>query len=295
MEKILVIIDIDKWAFAKIANAIQQYSTLFEVDIERMSKIYKKKLDEYGLVFSLIDFRPLQHIENNFDPKKLIIGIRSDVFFKQKEFYENKEQVNKLCRAYICSNKILYDKFISRGHKAWLWEGGVDEALFRPKPNDGLHNPVRVSWVGSRDHFTKFRNFNLIQKACNLCGAEYYPAYREIKFRTEQEMAEFHRNEYDIYCDVDLRSGRANGLVEAMSSGKLCMAVSGAGVNNELIRHKQNGLLIQPTVRQILRGIKHLIGYPEYRTAARHTILKEWTWKIHVQKIERIFKEILDA
>ena len=297
MSSILCVIDIDGWAFAKIGQALQKYS-VNKVDVERFSKLHKKDLNSYDLIFSLVDFRPLQHFSDwKINPKKLLLGIRQDIFVRGcvKEFYDNEKLMRELCpNGFVCSNELIASKFRTLNQTAYVFEGGVDHELFFPKPNDSLHSPIMVSWAGSRDHFTEFRHFDVIQKACDICGYIYNPGYREIQRRTEIEMAGFHREVYDIYCELDERSGRANGLLESLSTGKLCMALKGVGVNDKLIEHKVNGLLVDGSLRSVVKGMRRLVDHPEYRVKARQTVIDEWTWESHIDGLDNIFKEVID-
>jgi len=290
-KKILIIYDIPNYCFHRISTYIQKYSQ-YDITIERMSKLWKLNINKFDLIFSLIDYRP----DSNkiLDKKKLLIGIRSDVLIaKQKGFYNDKKLVEDLALGYICSNKIIFNKFKELGYKCWLAEGGIDTEIYKPLEADIVHNPIIVGWAGSRKHFKEFRGFEIIEKACRVVNIIWNPAYKEDRKLDEIGMVKYYQNEIDIFIDIDIRAGRQNGLLESASCGKWIISSRGCGIAENLVENGYNGLLVNRSVRGISRGIREIVNHPEYKIKARETVLRDWTWERHVEKFDKVFAEVL--
>lgn len=90
--------------------------------------------------------------------------------------------------------------------------------------------------------------------------------------------------------------GLPNVLLEAMSAGMAVVASRVGGVP-AVIRHGQNGLLVEPKdVNGLAAVLDRLLSNPPLRaglgTAARRTILEGYTWQHYAIEFERILREV---
>jgi glycosyltransferase involved in cell wall biosynthesis len=103
---------------------------------------------------------------------------------------------------------------------------------------------------------------------------------------------------YHACADVLILPSLAEGLptvvIEAMSSGTAVIATDIAGTP-EIIKNKQNGILIKPDdADELYRGIKYILKGNRYRSIrkrGRGTVLKKFSWKENVKKYIEIYND----
>ena len=303
---ILFIADIPGWVFDNIGRMLQKYgSNTYEIRYGRKSKYKKcwKNLDKFDLVLFPVDTRPDRIIKDHHivvPPEKLVMMIRCDVFQLCKPqrlaYYESTKLMNKRVKAFMCSNKTLYEVFKHKYDRPCYYApGGVDTDLFRPPEKRQWINPPRVGWAGSRDFFGKERRgIHLIEEAVKQLGWVWNPAYREDKWRTPEEMVKYYQEEIDIYIDCDRAPGRQNGLLEAGACG--CGVVCTLhGIGNQLVYARQ----VERDVQSIKQGLmsERYTWYEQFKKEKYHIALagevkSRWSWKHHVKLWEDIYLRI---
>jgi teichuronic acid biosynthesis glycosyltransferase TuaC len=101
------------------------------------------------------------------------------------------------------------------------------------------------------------------------------------------------------HCSVFVLPSRNEGLgcvyLEAMSCGKPVIGCHGQGIA-EVIEHGKNGWLITADgLEQLVHGLSALLGSPEVcariGTAARQTILDEFTLAHQAQQLAKIYRQ----
>jgi len=296
---ILYIADVPDWAFHKTALALQKYGkNTYEIRFGRKSKYKKcwKELDKFDLVLFPVDTRPDRIIKDHHEvvPRdKLVMMIRCDVFQlckpRRLAYYESTKLMNRRVKAFMCSNKNLYEIFKKKYDvPCYYAPGGVDANLFRPPVSRKWEGTPRVGWSGSRDFFGKERRgIDLIEEAVKQLGWIWNPAYREDKWRTPEEMVKYYQEEIDIYIDCDRAPGRQNGLLEAGACG-LPLVCTTHGIGEELIKNR----VALKTIRDIscIKDTLRLVSVNYHQT---DYIEKNWSWKHHVKLWEIIFSQII--
>jgi len=311
--KILFIADVRNWVFDNIGKMLQKYgSNTYTVRYGRKSKYKKcwKNLDQFDLVLFPVDTRPDRVIKDHkiiVPPEKLVMMIRCDVFQlckpKRLAYYESTKLMNRRVKAFLCSNKALYDVFRKKYNRPCYYApGGVDTELFKPPTAKVWNNPPRVGWAGSRDFFGKERRgIDLIEEAVKQLGWIWNPAYREDKWRTPEEMVKYYQEEIDIYIDCDRAPGRQNGLLEAGACG-LPLVCTKHGIGNKLVYARQVERNVS-AIKQGLRSTYHTfyIEYKEnpvfkkwnYNIALAEEIKSRWSWQHHIKLWEEMFLKIV--
>ena len=96
----------------------------------------------------------------------------------------------------------------------------------------------------------------------------------------------------DIYTHITLGDGLPVALLEAMSMGKPIIATPIAGIP-EAITNKENGLLVEPEVQQIVEGIALLLHNREYAEelgrCAKKTADEKFTWTNSAKVFESLY------
>ena len=302
---ILFIADIKGWVFDKIGHALQKYgSNSYTIRYGRKSKYKKcwKNLSNFDLVLYPVDTRPDRVIRDHHivvPPEKLVMMIRCDVFQLCKPtritYYQSTKLMNRRVKAFMCSNKNLYEVFKKKYDvPCYYAPGGVDTELFKPPLHRTWHSPPRVGWAGSRDFFGKERRgIHLIEEAVKQLGWIWNPAYREDKWRSPEEMVKYYQEEIDIYIDCDRAPGRQNGLLEAGACG-LPLVCTENGIGEELIishlARCTNRFV--PNIKLALKEAWEQERDEKETLERRILIDLNWSWQHHVKLWETIFKEV---
>jgi glycosyltransferase involved in cell wall biosynthesis len=101
----------------------------------------------------------------------------------------------------------------------------------------------------------------------------------------------------DVFALSSLREGLPNVLLEAMALEVPVVATRVAGVPR-LVRHEENGLLIEPASPEALAGaVARLLGDPALRgrlgQAGRATVEADYSFDMRMQKIAAIYDDLL--
>lgn len=293
-KKVLVVADVNWWAFEKIYQGLKTYSKNYEIDscyIIEGSKVKYKNInhEKYDIVLYLCDYL-LETIINDVIPKnKLIFCLRQEKnfdFLIKNKIFEHVLYVS-------ASNEKLYEKCKKLNYNVFLTPGGVDTKKFKFKERS-LPEKIRIGWSGSCNaNFGKiFRGVDIIEKTCNKMNLNFNPAIREIKLRNESEMIKYYENEIDIYIDMSESAGRQNGLIEAGASG-IPIISSKVGIAEKLIINEYNGYLCDRNEFELEKSIeKILLNYNKISKNIRKTIEEKWSWEYHVKLFEDMFENI---
>lgn len=103
-------------------------------------------------------------------------------------------------------------------------------------------------------------------------------------------------NRYRTFVLPSFYEGLPKSLAEAMACGLACLGTRVAGIK-EIIKHKNNGYLVEPDAKSIQQGLQYLMKNEGLRNKlgnnARQTILERFTLKdVALQEI-RIYKYLL--
>lgn len=284
--KALIVADVSGWVFDYFGKALQKYCKGWKIDIVYGRKCkYKFKHKPYRIVFFMVDVRPDKLIKAKIPKEKVIIAARSDV--TKSSFYKESCELRKYCTCVAVANKSLESFFNGKIDRVRLAEGGVDHNLFYYLSKK-MANPPVVGWAGSTKYFDKgYRGVDVLRRACKELGYRFFPAIKEVKYRTQEQMVKYYQS-IDIYVDLSRGAGRQNGLLEAGASGKVLISTR-VGIAEQLITDGENGFLTDR--EHIKETLKKAVAFNLGRKM-RDEIEKNWTWEAHALKIEAIFNEV---
>ena len=291
----MVVADVPNWAFGKICKAIKKYCKDWDVHFYYMNWDRKQKYDlshhkKFDLIFYLCDWYP-ERLESYRVPKeKIILAVRSDV----NNLFYTSNKLRECASALAVANKNLYERFKHLHPEVKVCPGGVDVRLFRPKDAFSHNEPLVVGWAGSKEN-PSLRGLSFIEKACNKVGYIYNPAYREDKWRTEEEMVKYYQDEIDIYVDMSNSAGRQNGLIEAGSCG-IPLISTRVGIAAQLIKDGVNGYLVDRDVDSLSNALLQIRSNLEkFRKGMRRTILQSWSWESQIKLFQDLFNKFYMA
>ncbi len=297
--KILNIIDVPDWAFHRNCQALQKYGqNEYDIRFGREDK-YKsafKKIKKYDLVLYFVDVRLDYLVKRKVPNNRIVVMVRSDVRKTCKKgrfkYWQETNLMKDRIKCFMVANKELL-KWTRKKYptkKSFYAPGGVDTEIFKPARRVWHDKPI-VGWSGSKKNFGgSLRGLDIIQKAVQQLGWEYKPAYRESRWRGQQQMVEYYRNEIDLYIDLWIGAGRQNGLLEAGATG-LPLVSCDKGIARELTA---GGLQIAlRNVESVKAALRRAWKNKEQISPqiANH-VAEEWGWKKHVEQWEEIFNQI---
>lgn len=298
--KILFIADVPNWCFDKMGKALQKYGkNEYTIRYGRKNK-YKtafKDTGKFDLILYPVDVRPDYVLKYKPPKEKLVMLIRSDVFKtthkKRIEFYSNRDILNKSCDKFFIANNFMKDIFKSRYEGRFFYTpGGYDSDTFKYKKKKWSIN-TRVGWAGSKKNFgSQIRGIEIIEEACATAGCRFNPAYREDKWRTSEEMADYYYRDIDIFIDLYEAPGRQNGLLEAGACGCPIISID-TGIARELIG-RDNGLIIKRRARNLVFALSRIKdNLDNYSQRIHKEVENNWTWEKHVPIWEKYMKECI--
>ncbi len=298
MKKVLVIADVENWAFDTIYRNLKLHCKNYQIEVwyefsknKQLHNIDSYK--EFDIIFYLNDYSPEFLLTNKIPKEKVILAIRSNV---THDLYngtlKNNILLNSICGMILVSNKSLESRFKQIHGNVHIWSGGVDTKLFRYTEKKIGKCPI-VGWAGSKNNFgSSYRGLNLIESACNKLGFKWEPALREDKWRTPEEMYDYYSTKIDIYVDASMGAGRQNGIYEAASTGRAIVA-SRVGIAEQLIAHGVNGELVDRTVESICIGLQNAVkNYERYGKLISNLIKTEYSWEVEALKFEKYLNNI---
>lgn len=287
--RVLVVADVKWWVFDRYAHALMMYSQ-FHIDVVYGRGCnYQFDHTPYNVILWLVDVRPDKLRKLNIPKEKVIYAVRSDVYqCKRNMVFRDPAKLGALAGTVLSPNRWLHERLSTVHPRVFYAPGGVDTGVFNADPKP-FHRPAVVGWAGSLGYFgAKLKGYYEAEEACRRAGMTWYPAVKEDRHRTMEEMVEYYK-EIDIYIDLCRSAGRQNGLLEAMASGKLVFATS-EGVAPELIRNGRNGYLV--TRENVISALMRYGHYQrELQMEAKRTINAFWSWNRQANILDRIIEE----
>lgn len=188
--------------------------------------------------------------------------------------------------AVICTSQRLFRLLKDVRAEVYHAQNGYDEALFYDlKRRSG--NLV-IGWAGNRADQVK-RVAELLEPA----ASEFWLKTADGK-RSHRTMNQFF-NDIDVYAVASRHEGTPLPLLEAMAAG--CFPVcTDVGVVSELIRHGENGLIVEPSVEAFREAFAWCRDYVEcVREAGVYnaSLIQSRTWSCVAARFGEILHNAL--
>ena len=297
--KILLVADQPGWIFDRHCHEIQSRISKYEIDIAYRRDGIKELSKKYDLVY-VLDPIPLS---GGYPPKeKTIMGLRCEFLYREhpqgakglydKGFPGRCESIKDKCCIFHVVNKRLMEEFreIVVDKPLLLVQHGVNTDVFSLKKSDRSFklnvDKIRVS-VSGRNSNNK--GFNLVEKACEKAGVKITQAEYNRKLSYE-EMPSFY-SKSDIHVCMSKDEGLNNPLMEAGAMG-LAPISTISGAADEMIRHNDNGILIERSVDALVEAIEKLKDDSTRIWMAKKyyfDIHSNWSWDVKIKEYEAMF------
>jgi len=287
--RILVIVDVPGWALESTADNVMcrlahRYSFIKAFNSNAVEALRRRDFD---LVYICYE-RQFQDAGLDINvPRPRVIGVRChskwDAGTGQPPSGEFISHLRGFNAVHVPS-RILFDIFSPVHPAVFHTPHGVDETVFAPARNS-VHSPdgkLVLGWAGSRANHPGKRGLDelLIPAVRDLPGVELRLAAREETWRTQGEMVDFYRGLDACICTSRVEGG-PHSLLEASACGVPVISTR-VGLAPELIRHGDNGLLIERSIQAIREAVTFLRDRRDLRSVmgaqARTVIEQGWTW-----------------
>jgi glycosyltransferase involved in cell wall biosynthesis len=196
------------------------------------------------------------------------------------------------------------DAVLTANHEFWERAGrlprtyprpyGVDPAVFRVRTPTDRRIP-RVVWTGSEQH-RKVKGYDdyieplfATLRARGVACEAWLVDSRGPARRTREQMAAWYDGATVLVCASEAE-GTPNPALEAAASG--CTVVSTrVGNMPELIRHGENGLLVDRDPEALLRGVEAALADAPLAARMQRDI-RAWWWSQRAPSFFTLFREL---
>lgn len=169
---------------------------------------------------------------------------------------------------------------------------GVDEIFFKPYQ---VKKEIDILFIGSYEEVDGYYFLEKILKKMTIKPKVRILAIEKEWISDDYKLRNLYRKSKIVVC---FTHNEPFGLVplEAMACGVPIVAVNEAGYKESIIDNK-TGFLISRNVEIAAKKIEFLLTHEDYLVKfgkeARKNIIKNWTWKENVKKIENILLKSL--
>lgn len=297
-----------------LASFLKNISVLFTI-IDGYVDFYHEKITPLAKLYSI----PNVWLINS--PIEEMYSFKNSSFshFKQKQFrqFSAKFVDHAIC---ISEEMEAYTKKFLKIKNTSVIPNGADHIRFKPKGkstsifNDDMFN---IMWSGNGEFL--WQSLDLIQQAA-LYFEQRDPSIQFIvisdKIWTDKMMLSNvhylhsvpnsllpnYLNQADVcLCLYNTQKNihfyrSPMKLFDYMAMQKPVIGTSDGQIKR-VIKDKENGILIDNSVEQLIKAVNYLKQYPKLANSiqkkARQTILKHYTWDIAVNNIERVIDSFL--
>jgi len=305
--RVMMIVDRYNWAYDSIAqNLVDCNPTDWRIDIEKVKnnrKVIKKKMHKYDFFF-VIGWQNYDSID--FLPKdKTITGVHSHHSWDNRLTTPDKDcepppelidNLNGFLGVNAVSKRLanLFRDFgVSKIHYT---PNGVNSEMFEPSKKE--KKVFYAGYSGTKKHDWRKGTSEIIipstEKAKVPCKLAMLKDNSHIPL---DEMPQFYQ-QLSCYLCASLSEGFSLSVLEAASCGVPVISTRVGGCT-ELIRHEENGFLVDRNIDSFVECIERLKENDGLREAIsyniRKTVLQEYCWEIKSMKWFDFMKECFDA
>jgi len=262
--KILLLVDKLNWAYHSIAKSLCKYNTDENISFDVLPikggiDVIKKEYKKYDL-FYVMGFQTVKKL--GFLPKeKTVVGIHSCHSWDDRKtsptnvVYPSDELVSHL-NSFLRVNAVslyLYTTFRQKGLKKLHYTpNGVDSNVFIPK--EKKDQDFTIGYSGTKAHDWRKGITEFIIPSAEKSKVKVNLAMRSTGSHIPlEDMPEFY-NTLDAYVCASSSEGFSLSVLEAASCGVPIISTRISGCE-DLIRHGENGLFVDRSVRDISEKI----------------------------------------
>lgn len=236
------------------------------------------------------------NIGGGLDPLNPIPGRRP------KEAFDLAVRLLRKFKVISVNSMILHELLHNDVSNLMYCPNGVDIEFFTPDDTKD-YNPscIRIGWVGK---VRGPKNFPIVEEALKKLreSGRFMPELVKVPKDFSkiplsfQKMRDFYKR-IDFYLCASWNEGTPNPALEAGACG-IPVITTRVGNMRELIKGKENGFFIEPTVESIVSQFNEIAGLSKERYSAiskamRDSIASEWSWGKRVKNFITCFDRLV--
>jgi len=293
-KKILLVVDVENWAFDHIANSLVAFLRNIDFTIIYSDQLKTTKYDGYDIIhffhwslyhhWKRFGFEPVKgqhltlgiHGHHNSTEELSYLGVMSAISVTSKELQKKIGNSGSPTTVFYCPDGVYNAFFTNKvpillkdkiqlgwtGNSAWGWDG---------KDTKGIHI-VESAMVGLEDKY------------------ELKIADKKLKWRTQEEMVAWY-NSIDIIICASAHEGTPLPILEAASCGRAVITTK-VGIVPEF-NNNRNCIIFERSVQklqELLRGLER----NKIKSVAHNASItaKNWDRKLLCKNYENMWKGI---
>lgn len=237
--------------------------------------------------------------------QKIIQGIFTDGFPPQGHtlIFDHNLSIEQFVRVYlgrtvalICGSKLIFERYKPYVENIFYCTGAINTRLFRPPPSRPEDKKeFVVGWTGDpRRQFKGFYDFVLpaVEKASSL--------RKNIVLKTRfkgpcRTLPKFYQD-VDVILIASSADAGPSSFLEAGACGVPAISTK-IGFPAEVIRDKENGILVDRSVDELAEAILYLYDNRNHlrrmSEKIRHDIVRDWDYKARRRLWDEVFRNSL--
>ena len=307
--KLLIVPDVPDWAFHRIALKIKNlYMDKYDIDIEYIQVGVSAVTDLIHNMYDMavvLGYNSIKRIVKTAESRgyniydKVVFSGYDHLHYEAPArdpevlFLENEVDWLRNLNYFTVSSQIMYDIYERHfpDKEILIVRDGVNTEEF--KPNGGTGRFV-VGWCG-HTRGNHLKGVDLISRACDKLGLEFYAVDKMEGGLSPDEMPDFYHN-IDLYVCASICEGTPNPILEASSCG-LPWVSTKVGIVPELYEQSSGGIITQRDPESVTDAIKWMADHETERKLMgrrnRQAILENWTWAHTLSPLGHLFDRIL--
>ncbi len=295
--KIIISVDNHSWCWRKTMEDLAYHLSGYDIDIVN-AREFKKMKDYTDYLFVFMRGYANAFIDRNNKNKMIpFISTLSTGGNNLKMRMAEMNDIAKLGHAVVVQNKTAYHECKKAQYKnVYIIPNGVNTIIYSP-----AQEKPRIPFIGcaanTKDERAHLKGTGYVIGACRELNLNYVEANSENPLSYEQ-MADWYRA-LTIYAQPSDSEGCSNSVMEAMSSGLVCLICEGVGYHGEICRDGINDASGEVVfVKRDIKDIKEKMGllikdkrlYQRISNNARK-FAEDHDWKYISRKYKQIFDE----
>lgn len=298
--KVLLITDVYGWTLHQIALQLKmRLSHKYNFTVVATDELVHTDADKFDVVYLLGAYtgKPPTF---KLPVDKTILGVRADYYLPDDEsslrdFCEMK--LKSRGKYFTLTNHWQLEKLQDFVSNLNVIPDGVDLNLFNYKKfvNKRINNSRLV--VGYAGSSIGLKGIPMIQEACKSIDAVFHSMLRKADrtHLTLKEMPFTFYNKIDVYVCMSKSEGLCLPILEA-GAMQLPVVSTRVGVANEIIKHGENGFLVDRNPTDLAKYLKILAEDKKLRREFGEKLQKEvaanWGWESVIDKFDNLFQRV---
>jgi glycosyltransferase involved in cell wall biosynthesis len=289
--EILLLTDVDNWAWQRKALALQSRLEQFTITIHPCvtngipSRVW---LDKFDLIFAF-GTSLMPYIERVPTHRK-IVGVTAHLAHRDPRKFRRAILQAKA----VCVNSILlYEEFRSWHRTIFYCPNGVDERFFAP-PQEPRTGPIVFSTVGKYCPEKGYDDF--IMPAAAQAGVPLRAVLKDYRDALNAIELRAHYWSCDVHVTCSTIDGTPNPALESASCG-LSQLSNPIGNMPEFIEDGVNGRMVERALEDYREKMVELALVPEETrhmgAKARETVQRDWSWDLRAKAYGEMLEKLL--